>query len=382
MLQLSKRSFIRSTAQEFTEEVKKLTAEGKRVIPCHVGQPSTGAPQAAIRAVQHAMQSDILGYTSAYGILELRQRIATHYAHKYNLDINPQRIIVTPGASIGFNLACIGCFDQGARIAIPYPVYAAFLPIIENAGLNIVGFATQLKNRFQPTVEDLEALQGNIDGLLLTHPGNPSGATLSYDELKTLIDYCMDRDIRVISDETYHGVVYEKNFTETSGAQFSEDIVVLNSFSKYYSMPGWRIGWMVAPEALAHNLGNVIRNLYICPAAPSQHAAMAAMDEHQELNEHVKRYAVNRNILLQELPKAGFDKFIRPQGAFYFYTHVQDLQHDAYQFCLDLLHNTAIAAMPGGDFDPIQGRRYVRFSYAGSTEDIEEACHRIRKWRG
>lgn len=376
----SQRSHIKSTAQEFTEVVKQLQAKGERVLPLHVGQPSTGAPNDAIVAARKAMETEILGYTSAYGLLELRHKIAAHYMNKYKVEIEPEQVIITPGASVAFSLALIGCFDQQATIAIPYPVYAAFLPIIRHLGLNIIDCPTRLENRFLPTIEDLDVIDEKIDGLLLINPSNPSGATMTDEELEELANYCHDRGIRLISDETYHGIYYERFLKETTAVEVSKSAIVINSFSKYYSMPGWRIGWMVAPMDVANNLGNVIRNMYICPSNISQHAAMAALDCQDELDEHLVRYAHNRNILLTSLPKAGFTRFIRPQGAFYFYACIDDHSKNSTQFCHDLLEQKAVATMPGGDFDPINGSSYVRFSFAGATEDIKESVIRIREF--
>ena len=377
----SKRSFIKSTAQTLTVAATKLEAQGKKIHRLHVGQPSTSAPQGAIDAVIKAEQDKVLGYTSSVGLTALRERIATHYHEEYGVNISPDQVVVTIGASLAVALACISCFEQGATIGVPYPVYAAYLPVFKQFGLNIVGFSTSLENNFQPTPADLDALDTKIDGIIQASPSNPAGSILTADKLKELAIYCEQKGIRLISDEIYHGIYYDESCKPETALKFSNECIVVNSFSKYYSMPGWRIGWLVAPEYIASNLATVIRNLYISPPTPSQYAALAAMDCREELNQHIKRYKKNRDVFLSELPKAGFDKFIAPQGAFYFYAHVQHLHHDSHKFCMEILNETGICSMPGTDFDPIHGHRYIRFSYAGSTEDIEEAMHKLITWR-
>ena len=381
LLKASKRSQIKSTAQAVTVAAAQLEAQGKEIHRLHVGQPSTGAPKGAIEAVIKAEQDQVLGYTSSVGIDPLRERIAKHYQEEYNVDVSPEQVVVTIGASLALALSCIGCFEQGDTIGVPYPVYPAYLPVFKQFGLNLVGFSTSLDNNFQPTLADLEALDIKIDGLILASPANPAGSILPAEQLKALAIYCEQQGIRLISDEIYHGVCYDDACSPETALKFSNQCIVINSFSKYYSMPGWRIGWLVAPKDVATNLANVIRNLYISPPTPSQHAALAAMDCRDELDLHVKRYKMNRDILLKEMPKAGFDKFVVPQGAFYFYAHVQHLHNDSHKFCMQILNETGICSLPGSDFDPLHGHHYIRFSYAGATEDIEEAMHILRAWR-
>ena len=228
---------------------------------------------------------------------------------------------------------------------------------------------------------DLQALSTKIDGLLITSPSNPTGAMIPPSQLRELAEYCQSHDILLISDEIYHGIVYNKEIGEATALNFSNDVIVINSFSKYFSMPGWRLGWMVVPEILVDPIQKLARNLYISPPGPSQYTALACFECQKTLDEHVKRYAINREIILNEMPKAGFDRFPPLDGAFYLYAHVQHLTIDSVEFCKQMLREIGVIATPGTDFDPIHGHHYVRFSYAGSTDEIKEAMARLIKWR-
>jgi len=377
----SKRSNIQSTAQEFTVITAKRSQTGKKVYRLHVGQPSTGAPKASIEAVKNAMGNNVLGYTSSLGLIELREKIANNYMDLYNVSIPASRIVITNGASGAIQIAAIASFSPGARIGLPSPSYPAYNHMFNFLGVEVVAIPTQAKNRFFPTVEELTPFIGRIEGLLIASPGNPSGGVLMANELNDISKFCDKNGIRFFSDEIYHGIEFETYSKAQTALKYSDEAIIINSFSKYYSMPGWRLGWMVVPEYLTKNIANVIRNLNISASHPSQIAAIAAMDSREELDQHVRRYAENRDILLHSLPLAGFDKFIRPQGAFYFYAHVEKLHCDSYLFCTKMLNECGIAAMPGCDFDPRHGHKYVRFSYAGSTNEIREAMEALMKWR-
>lgn len=369
-----------SHAEELSQLAAKLKAEGRSIIALNVGQPSTGAPLEAIRAVQK-VEDNVHGYSPAAGILPLRERIAQFYQEKYHVNIDPHRIIVTNGASGAFLLAFIGCFDVGQTIGVPLPCYYSYLNTLNILGLNKEEFFPEMKNHLQPTVANLRALKAPIHGLLITSPSNPTGAMIPPEQLKELIDYCQKQSILLISDEIYHGIVYNHDWEEVSALNYSDDVIVINSFSKYFSMPGWRLGWMVVPEVLVDPLQKLARNLYICPTTFSQYTALACFDYQDTLKSHVKRYAINREIFLSEMPKAGFDKFPPLDGAFYLYAHVHHLTMDSVEFCKKMLHEIGVIATPGTDFDPIHGHHYVRFSYAGATEEIKEAVARLIKWR-
>lgn len=375
----SHRGAATSHAEELSQLAAQLRGEGRSVIALNVGQPSTGAPIEAIRAVQKAEEIHH-GYTPTAGILALRERISLFYKQKYKVDVSPERIIVTNGASGAFSLTFTGCFDAGQTIGVPLPCYYSYLNTLSILGLEKTLFHPQASSNFQPTVDDLKALKNKINGLLITSPSNPTGAMIAESQLRELIEYCQSHNILLISDEIYHGIYYNKKIKEVTALNFSDNVIVINSFSKYFSMAGWRLGWMVVPEVLTGPLQKLARNLYICPSGPAQYTALACFECEDTLESHIKRYAINRDIFLKEMPKAGFDKFTPLDGAFYLYAHVKHLTVDSVSFCKKMLQETGVIATPGTDFDPIHGHHYVRFSYAGSTEDIKEACDRLIKW--
>ncbi len=377
----SRRGKIQSLTRAFNIAAAELEAQGKDVLRLHIGAPSTGAPKAAIQALEKVAQHDILGYSAAVGITALRERIAKHYQEQYQVAVDPKRVVVTVGASGALSLALLSWFDSSEKIGLPYPVYGAYKNVIELNGLNFVGIPTSFENRFLPTVADLKNLDQKLDGIILISPSNPAGSILKPEELKALIDYCKKNHIKVISDEIYHGIIYDKNVEQMTAQAFSNEVISINSFSKYYSMPGWRIGWMVVPEALLDSMGCVMRSMLIAPPTPSQYVALAAMDCRAELDEHLIRYKKNRDILLNELHAAGFDKFIDPQAAFYLYIHVAHLHKDSIKFCKRMLDEIYITTSPGTDFDPRHGHHYIRISYAGSTENIVAAVKRLKAWR-
>jgi aspartate/methionine/tyrosine aminotransferase len=378
---ISHRADVPSDAQLFSTAANKLRAKGVDVIAMHLGQPSTGAPQRAVDAVKHMMDTDTLGYTSALGIDPLRARLARMYDERYGAPVEKEQVIVTVGASLALVIALLGCFEVGDSIALPYPVYPAYANTVKMLGLKIVGVPTSIENRFQIRVADLEALPEKPNGIIVASPSNPAGTMLTPDELRDLCAYCDKHGIRLISDEIYHGIEYEGHPRAQTAAKLSKHAVVISSFSKYFSMPGWRIGWMVVPKELAGPMSKAIRNLYLAAPTPSQYAALAALDARDELDQHVVRYAKNRDLLLDGLPKAGFNKLLPPQGAFYIYAHIEHLHHDSRKFCVEMINEAGVISMPGTDFDPNHGHHFIRFSYAGKTEDIEQALERLIKWR-
>ncbi len=370
-----------SIAEELQRQAHAVAATGEKVIYLNVGQPGTSAPVSALDALAARSRQDVLGYCGAGGLSDLKARIARSYDELYGVTVAPSRVIVTIGASGAIILALIGCFDNGARIALPQPFYYAYRRVMGTLGVDCVPFYPSMENHFQPTVADLEAIEGDIDGVIFASPGNPSGSMMSPEQMAEVADYCARRQIRLISDEIYHGITYDDEVPTETAVKFSHEAIAVNSFSKYYSMPGWRLGWMVVPEYLAESISNLAHNLYISPSAPSQIVGLHAMDCRDELDEHVARYRINRDILVRELPKVGFDRFTAPHGAFYIYAHVRHLHEDSVQFTLDMLHGCGVLAAPGADFSPRDGDQYMRFSYAGPTADIEEAVTRLKKWR-
>ena len=364
-------------------EVMKNAAEreaaGGDVLHMEVGQPATAAPSGVIEAAKQALDNDRLGYTLALGIPELRQAIAQHYSDFYGVSVSDQRVAVTTGSSGAFLTAFLAAFDPGDKVAILRPGYPCYRNILSSLSIEPVDVPVGAATRFQPTPDLLEAAGGaDLDGLLLASPANPTGAMLSEDELSVLLDYCRDRNIRYISDEIYHGISYEER--TKSALEIDPDTLVINSFSKYFSMTGWRLGWMVLPEELVTASERLMQNFFISAPSLSQHAGVAAFQCHEELQANVKRYGANRNLLLEELPKAGFQKLAPADGAFYIYADVADLTDNAETFCADMLKETGVATTPGTDFDPVDGQKFVRFSFAGATEEMAEAAQRLQNW--
>ena len=381
-LRPSHRGATPSLAEEFHRRAQAIETQGERVIYLQVGQPSTGAPGASLEAIRRESQKSILGYTSAAGVPALRERLARNYLDLYGIEVDPARVIVTLGASGAVLLALIGCFEKGARIALPQPFYYGYRHAMPTVDVECVPFYPSLESHFQPIVADLEAIEGTIDGLIFASPGNPTGSMMPPDQLTAVAEYCERQGIRLISDEIYHNIVFDQEVPQTTALAYSDQAIVINSFSKYYSMPGWRLGWMVVPENLAEPLTNLAHNLYICAPTPSQFGALEALDCGDELDKHVARYKRNRDILLGEMPRLGFDRFTAPHGAFYLYCHVKHMHEDSVKFAIEMLEGCGVLAAPGTDFSPRDGHHFLRFSYAGATEDIEEAVHRIERWRG
>lgn len=374
----SKRGTVESSAEKVAAKARAVQATGKDMCFLNVGAPATQAPKAAIAAAMKVEQERRLGYAYSAGLPQLRERIAAMYHDNYGVSVDYGRILVTIGASSAFFIAFDSLFDVGDKVAVPLPCYNAYLDVMKSLGLDIVDFPARPDHHFQPTPEDLEAL-GPIDGLLLTNPGNPTGAMLKPESLKAVIDWCLKNEVKLICDEIYHGIVYGDVEQET-GLKFTDQVVVINSFSKYYSMPGWRLGWMVLPDQIVDSVTSLAHSLFIAAPSPSQYAAIAAMDCTDELDENVARYRRNRDILLQEMPKAGFDRFTPMDGAFYMYAHVKHLHENSMDFCLHMIEQTGVVAAPGLGFDPKHGQHYVRFSYAGPTQEIERACKALQAW--
>ncbi|MDH3233380.1 MAG: pyridoxal phosphate-dependent aminotransferase [Alphaproteobacteria bacterium] len=353
------------------------------VLHMEVGQPSTPAPRGVIAAAKAALDGDRLGYTDTFGIPPLRAAIARHYRDWYGVEVAPQQVFVTTGSSGAFVVSFLAAFDPGDRVALAEPGYPCYRNILSALGIEAVGLATTEESRFQPTVAQLEAAEsqgGKLDGLIVASPSNPTGTMLSADELGMLAEYCHARGIRLISDEIYHGISYGER--GASALEFTRDAVVINSFSKYFSMTGWRLGWMVVPADLARAIECLAQNLYISPPSLSQAAAVAAFDCHDELQANVARYAANRDLLLKKLPAAGFDHLAPAQGAFYIYADVSKLTNDSEEFCRRMLAETGVATTPGLDFDPARGRAFMRFSFAGALDDMDEAADRLAAWLG
>lgn len=353
-------------------------AAGHGVLHLEVGQPSTGAPKGVIEAAKKALDSQTLGYTVAFGIPELRERISNLYRQWYGLPVDPARIAVTTGSSAGFLLSFSTAFDPSDRVAIASPGYPCYRNILSALGIEPVSLEAGPEDRFQPTPALLDKVEGKIDGLIVASPSNPTGTMLDRQALGELTTYCRERGIRVISDEIYHGISY--GFDPVSALECDPDVVVINSFSKYFSMTGWRLGWMVLPEDLLRPVERMSQNMFISAPTLSQVAAVAAFDCHDELQENIARYTRNREILLNDLPAAGLDDLAPADGAFYIYADVSRYTNDSVAFCQKMLEETGIACTPGLDFDPERGHRSVRFSFAGASDDMIEAAKRLKSW--
>ncbi len=349
------------------------------IIRMEVGQPATGAPLGAVAAVEAALRSGhALGYTEAFGRPGLRARIAAHVRDWYGLDLSPARVAVTTGASGAFPLAFLAAFDPGDRIALATPFYPPYVNILVALGLRPVLLPTDAGTRYQPNVAMLEQLDPPPDGLIVASPSNPAGSMLHADELAAIARWCDSAGVRLVSDEIYHGLQYGP--PPVTAAAFSDSAIVINSFSKYFSMTGWRIGWMVLPPDLTRPVERLAQNLFISAPHISQVAAEAALDCHAELAANVARYRRSRARLMAALPQAGFAQLGASEGAFYLYADVSGRTTDSRAFCERMLHEAAVAAAPGVDFDRVRGHRFVRFSYCGSEADMTEAAARLTAW--
>lgn len=353
-------------------------AAGERVLHLEIGQPGTSAPQAVLDAAARALREDRIGYTDTLGIPPLRRRIAAHYRERYNLDLDPGRVAVTTGSSGGFLLGFLAAFDAGDRVALAVPGYPAYRNILTALGIEAVLLPSELEHRFQPTPDLLERVAGPLDGLIVASPSNPTGTMLDRAHLEALVGYCAERGIRLVSDEIYHGITY--GAPAVSVLELSDQAIVINSFSKYFSMTGWRLGWMVVPDDLRRQVECLSQNLFISAPTISQLAGTAAFDCRDQLDRLVAGYARNRALLLERLPAAGFDRLAPADGAFYVYADVGHLTEDSNDFCRRILVEAGVAAAPGIDFDPGRGARSLRISFAGPEAEVAEAATRLRDW--
>ncbi len=350
------------------------------IIRMEVGQPGTGAPAGALQAAAEALRGgDPLGYTEAFGRASLRARIARHYDDWYGLDLAPSRVAVTMGASGAFPLAFLAAFDRGDRVALAAPFYPPYVNILVALGLEPVVIQAGPHSRYQPTIADLERLDPRPDGLIIASPCNPAGTMLDPAELQALAEWCHAHGVRLISDEIYHGLHYARPIA--TAAAFSPSAIVINSFSKYFSMTGWRVGWMVLPHDLRRPVECLAQNMFISAPHIAQVAAEAAFACTEELDANVARYRRSRDHLLAALPQAGFPDIAAADGAFYLYAEIAARTNDAQAFCARMLAEIGVAASPGLDFDRQRGGRTVRFSYCGPEADMREAAARLASWR-
>ena len=358
------------------EAARRAEEAGRHIIHMEVGQPGTPAPQGARDALARAMADQPMGYTVALGLPALRARIAQLYGEWYDIDLNPDRVVITPGSSGGFILAFTALFDAADRVGIGAPGYPSYRQILRALDLVPVDIETAAENRLQPVPADLTGQ--NLQGLMVASPANPSGTMLGRDDLSALIAAASAQGASFISDEIYHGIEYEAK--AVSALEITDEAYVINSFSKYFSMTGWRVGWMVVPEDHVRVIERLAQNLFIFPPHASQVAALAAMECHDELQANMDVYRANRALMLEGLPKAGFDRIAPPDGAFYVYADVSHLTDDSRDFAAEILDKAGVAVTPGLDFDPARGAGTIRFSYARATADIQEGLARLAQF--
>jgi aspartate/methionine/tyrosine aminotransferase len=381
LLQPSARSDVPPfMAMDVMAAAARLEAQGRHIVHMEVGQPAAGAPATALAAVRAALANGPHGYTETLGIASLRRRIARAYSEWHGLDIDPERIVVTTGSSAGFMLAFLAAFEVGDRVAVALPGYPPYRHILTALGCEPVGIETTAQTRWSITSESLLAHHRArpLKGVVIGSPANPTGTMMTAPALGELIRCAQDAGIAVISDEIYHGLDYA--FAAESAARLSPDVIIINSFSKYFCMTGWRIGWMVLPPSLVRAVERLQQNLAISVPTLSQIAAEAAFDGRAELEAVKQGYEENRHILLDGLPRAGLTSFLPADGAFYLYADISRFSADSFEFAKRLLEEAGVAATPGVDFDPVHGRSFLRLCYAGARDEMREAVERIGAW--
>jgi aspartate/methionine/tyrosine aminotransferase len=357
------------------------------VLDLVAGQPSTPAPEPVRAAARRALDESLLGYTVASGIPELREAVAGHHRSWHGIDVTADDVVVTTGSSGGFLLAFLAAFEAGDRVAMARPGYPCYRNVLTALGCEVVELPTGPAERFQPTVTMLEALEEPVQGLVVASPANPTGTMLLPSELAALATWCEEHGVQLVSDEIYHGITYEAGdgteaVAPSSAWRTSREAIVFSSFSKYFSMTGWRIGWMLVPPRLRRTVDVLAGNFTICPPALAQQAALAAFtaESYAECDRHVRRYAGNRALLLEGLRDLGIDRLAPADGAFYVYADVGHLTDDSMAFAHRLLAETGVALAPGVDFDTAEGGRFVRLSFAGTRPDVADALERLADW--
>jgi aspartate/methionine/tyrosine aminotransferase len=368
------------TVMQVLEAANRRAREGRPVHHLEIGEPGDGPPASVLEAARDALGRVPLGYSEALGLPALRARIARLYAERYGITVPAERIAVTCGASGAFVLGFLAAFDAGDRVAVALPAYPAYRNILEALGVEVVALPTGPETRFQPTVEALEAVPGPLAGLVLQSPANPTGTMLDGPALARLARWCAARGVRLVSDEIYHGITYGTPATTALAAD--PHALVVNSFSKYWCMTGWRLGWAVVPEDLLEPFTRLAQNLFIAPSTIAQHAALAALEAGPELDARVELYRRNRDRLLEALAAGGLERVAPPDGAFYLWVDIAARGEPATAFCRRLLDETGIALTPGVDFDPLRGEGWVRLAFAGAEAAVAEAADRLATWLG
>ena len=359
---------------DIMERANAVEKKGQTVVHMEVGQPGTSAPKAAKDFLKASMEDNPMGYTVALGLPDLRKKIAELYGDWYGLDVDWNRIIITGGSSAGFILSFTALFDKLDKVGLPNPGYPSYRQIIKTLDLDPVLINTTKKNKFQPTPNDLSRY--NINGLLIASPGNPTGSMIEREPLEALVNYCVDRKVSLISDEIYHGIQYDMK--PSTILEYTDSCYIINSFSKYFSMTGWRIGWIIVPKEHVRVVERIQQNMFICASHASQILALGSFESKNELEKNLETYRENRKILLSALPEMGFNNIAPPDGAFYLYIDISEFSSDSYDFTIKMLNIGGVAITPGIDFDPIKGKSKIRISYARSTPEILKGIKRMK----
>ncbi len=359
---------------DIMERANAVEKKGQTVVHMEVGQPGTSAPKAAKDFLKASMEDNPMGYTVALGLPDLRKKIAELYGDWYGLDVDWNRIIITGGSSAGFILAFTALFDKLDKVGLPNPGYPSYRQIMKTLNLNPILINTTEKNKFQPTPNDLSRY--DINGLLIASPGNPTGSMIEREPLEALVNYCVDKKISLISDEIYHGIQYDMK--PSTLLEYTNSCYIINSFSKYFSMTGWRIGWIIVPKDHVRVVERIQQNMFICASHASQILALGSFECKNELEKNLETYRENRKILLAALSEMGFNNIAPPDGAFYLYIDISAFSSDSYDFTIKMLNIGGVAITPGIDFDPIKGKSKIRISYARSTPEILKGIERMK----
>ena len=375
----SKRSNISPfLAIDMLTRANNLKSKGKNIIHMDVGEPGFNTPKHIIKYAKTIIEKEKIGYTESIGIPELRDKISTHYNYWYGQEVKSNCVAVTAGASGAFVLALLALFDPGDKVAIMTPYYPAYVNALKALNLDIVYLEGENKSSYQPTLQKLENIKDNIKGLVIASPANPTGSKLKSDTLKNIANWCTKNKVIIISDEIYHGVEYGKP-SETI-LRYNKNAIVINSFSKYFSMTGWRLGWLIAPKNIIKSIERLSMSLFLCPPTFSQLIAVKAFEDYEVLNKNVLIYKKNRDMLINFFEDLGFSKYAPADGAFYLYLDVSKITKDSAELAIKLLKEAGVSSTPGKDFDYNLGNKYIRFSYGGSHKDIIEGTKRIYNW--
>jgi len=365
-------------AIDMLARANSLKSKGKDIIHMDVGEPGFKTPAHILEYAKTIIENKKIGYTESIGMPELRSKISDHYKYWYDEEVDSENIAVTAGASGAFLLTLLAIFDPGDTVAIMTPYYPAYVNALKALNINIIYLEGDIKTSYQPTVEKLESIKKNINGIIMASPANPTGSSINTEDLKKIANWSKKNKVAIISDEIYHGVEYGK-FSETI-LKYNQDAIVINSFSKYFSMTGWRLGWLVAPKKIINTIEKLSMSLFLCPPTFSQLIAIKAFEDYDILNKNVLIYKKNRDILISSFEDIGFFKYAPPDGAFYLYIDVSNITDDSTDLAIKLLKEAGVSSTPGKDFDYNLGNKFIRLSYAGDHKEILEGAKRIISW--